>query len=239
MFSKEFLISSPLNRYSLLILFLAFMISCKPAVNETPSTPSAVDPPLDLEELDRTNVRDQNIGRDVWQKRQLVIGMLGDLSDKVVADIGAGTGYFAFRIVLKAKKVIAIDIDPEMIKEMEYLKEVLPDSYKDKFETRLAEPDNPHLNPYEADIAIIINTIGYIDNTEEYLRNLRKSIKHGGKIMIVDFKMKKLPDDVAPDKEYRVPLFQMESTLEAAGYSEIRSDDTSLDFQYIIMAKNP
>jgi ubiquinone/menaquinone biosynthesis C-methylase UbiE len=220
------------------VIYSLCFTACKPNVT-SPTTPAKTDLPTDLEELDRTNIRDQNQGRDVWQKRQLVIAKLGDLTDKVVADIGAGTGYFAFRIVLEAKKVIAIDIDPEMIKEMEYLKEVIPAEYKDKIETRLAEPHDPHLNPFETDIAIIINTLGYIDNRGEYLRNLRKSIKHGGKIMIVDFKMKNLPDNVAPSDEYRLPLFEVENILQAAGYTNIVSDDTSLDYQYIIIAKNP
>jgi len=39
--------------------------------------------------------------RDVWQRPNLIIGLLsdGDLSDKTVADIGAGTGFFSKRLV--------------------------------------------------------------------------------------------------------------------------------------------
>ena len=46
----------------------------------------------------------ENKDRGIWQKPNMVISLLGDLEDKTVADIGAGTGYFTFRIVPKAKK---------------------------------------------------------------------------------------------------------------------------------------
>lgn len=179
-----------------------------------------------------------NEGRASWQKPELLIGMLGDLSEKTVADIGAGTGYFAWRLVFNAKKVIAVDIDEEMIQLMEMFKLNLPESVQKKFETRLAEPADPHLNPFEADVAIIINTVGYIENRTDYLRNLKKNLKHGGKLMIVDYKMKKLPIE-APPFDLRVSLNDIETTLQSAGYTNIVSDDTSLDYQYIVIARNP
>ena len=49
--------------------------------------------------------------RLIWQKPDMVINRLGDLSNKTVVDLGAGTGFFAFRVIPKAKKTIALDID--------------------------------------------------------------------------------------------------------------------------------
>lgn len=51
----------------------------------------------------------------MWQKPDLVLNTLGNLENKVVADIGAGTGYFSFRLAMRAKKVIAIDIDKDVL----------------------------------------------------------------------------------------------------------------------------
>lgn len=45
-----------------------------------------------------------NTNRVIWQKPDLIIDMFGDLRDKTVADVGAGTGFFAFRLVREAKK---------------------------------------------------------------------------------------------------------------------------------------
>lgn len=184
------------------------------------------------EELFDYNV---NAGRVAWQKPELVIKMLGDLSNKTVADIGAGTGYFAFRLSFRAEKVIAIDIDPTMIQLMEAFKLNLDEEVQERFETRLTTEDNPGLTSNEVDVVIIINTIGYIENQKEYLASLHQGLKKDGRIMIVDFKMKRLPIS-APDEEYRVPINEMENMLMDVGYEIVNTDDTSLDYQYVIIA---
>mgnify|MGYP003513888378 CR=1 FL=1 len=51
--------------------------------------------------------------RTVWQKPYEVIHRLGPLEYLTVADIGAGSGYFSFRFIHEAARVIAIDIDPD------------------------------------------------------------------------------------------------------------------------------
>jgi SAM-dependent methyltransferase len=176
-----------------------------------------------------------NVGRAIWQKPGLVIEKLGDISDKVIADIGAGTGYFSFRLAPRAKKVIAIEIDEALIKYIDSSKINLPSEKQDLLETRLAKSDNPMLKDNEADIILIINTIAYIDDLPSYLKILKKGLNTNGKIIIVDYKMKKLPIN-SPPKSERIYLDKLEELLEASGYDIIETDDTSLDFQYIITA---
>src|SRR5690606_26217477 len=93
-----------------LIFFLA-VSSCKekPAVRATDIETGSKDTvTASVPEVDSM---EYNASRTVWQKPASVISKLGDLSDKVVADIGAGTGYFSFRLAFHAHKVIAVDID--------------------------------------------------------------------------------------------------------------------------------
>lgn len=176
-----------------------------------------------------------NVGRAIWQKPGLVIEKLGDISDKTIADIGAGTGYFSLRLSRKAKKVIAIEIEPTLINYIDSSKVSLPDSIKDRLETRLALPENPKLTTDEVDIILIINTIAYIEDLPKYLNTLKKGLKKGGKVMIIDYKMKRLPIN-APPKSERIYLDKIEDMMVDAGYEVIQTDDTSLDFQYIIQA---
>ncbi|MGI9158518.1 MAG: class I SAM-dependent methyltransferase, partial [Saprospiraceae bacterium] len=98
--------------------------------------------------------------RVIWQKPELVISLLGDLRGRTVADIGAGTGYFTFRIVPVAQKVIGVDIDPRFIAFMDSVKVRLPQEYRNRFESRLAKPEDPLLQPEEADAIMIVNTYG-------------------------------------------------------------------------------
>lgn len=175
-------------------------------------------------------------GRVAWQKPELIINKLGDLTGKTIADIGAGTGYFTFRLVRKADKVIAIDIDQDMIDVMEVFRENLDSIQNTRLDIRLALPDNPKLENEEVDVVLIINTIAYIEDRKTYLANLMSSLKDDGKIMIVDYKMKRIPGDIAPSVEDRLTMLEIEDVLDEVGYTNIKTDDRSLDYQYIITA---
>lgn len=177
--------------------------------------------------------------RVVWQKPELIIDKMGDLSNKVVADIGAGSGFFARRLAQHAKKVIAIEIDPRFIEFMDSIKRVeLAPIYQQRFETRLATPNNSMLKPNEADVILIVNTYIYIQNREEYLKHLLGVLPAGGLLVIVDFKKKRLPINYPP-QDLRLELWKVEKELEQAGFSDIQSDDCSLDYQYIVTARKP
>ncbi|MFZ1704812.1 MAG: methyltransferase domain-containing protein [Saprospiraceae bacterium] len=218
------------------LLAMSLMISCKEQPKDKDmiiNNPISID--TSLVEVDKM---EYNQGRTVWQKPDLVIEKMGNIQDKVIADVGAGTGYFVFRLALKAKKVLAIDIDTSALRMIEQYIPKLPIQYAGRVETRLSKPKNPMLADEEVDIAIIINTISYIPELDTYLQMLKKGIKKGGNIMIVDYKMRRLPIH-APPKSERMYLDDLEDVLEKNGFILIQSDDTTLDYQYIIMATNP
>ena len=174
-------------------------------------------------------------GRDTWQKPELVIRALGVITDKTIMDIGAGTGYFTFRFAFDAEKVIAAEIDEQMIELIELFRENLPAGIKDKIETRLVGENDPMMEENEVDIVVIINTIGYINRPTEYLGIVKEDLKENGQIMIVDFKKEYLPID-APDMEDRIYGDSIVAYLEKSGYSNVQYDNETLDFQYIIIA---
>jgi SAM-dependent methyltransferase len=175
-----------------------------------------------------------NFEREVWQKPNMIISRMGDLHEKTVADIGAGYGYFAFRVLQSAKKVIAIDIDTSAIAFMQNLRGELPEDLQSKFEARLCLPDDPKLKNEEADMVIMVNTYIYIDNRIAYLKKMQEGMAKGGQLLIIDFKKKNIP--IGPPPGSRIPLSQVEQELQEAGFGRIRSDDTSLEYQYIVTA---
>ena len=177
----------------------------------------------------------ENISRDAWQKPSEVLALLGDISDKVVADIGAGTGYFTFRMALKAKKVIAVEIDRNMIELINAFKLNLPTDLNTKIHTRLATTDNSKLELHEADIIVMINTVTYIDDKIAYLKHLHHLLPEDGKIMIVDYKTTKLPISV-DQGSFKLPPTEIKTLLEASGFVDITLDENSLDYQYILIA---
>ncbi|MFN0215968.1 MAG: class I SAM-dependent methyltransferase [Saprospiraceae bacterium] len=209
---------------------------------EKPTPATTVSEPLQLPKMGEGNFESlvadfEDKDRGIWQKPELVISFLGDIKDETVADIGAGTGYFAFRLVPKAKKVIGIDIDPRFIDFLDSVKVRLPLLYRDRFETRLAKFDDPLLEPNEADNVVIVNTYAYIENRPQYLKTLYKGVSPGGQLLVIDFKKNNLP--VGPPEQYKVSLAQVERELVTAGFKISKIDKDMLDYQYIILAIKP
>ena len=221
-------------RFIVLFYCVLLLAACDNGQDPTPIIESQ--PTLESTKLDTNLVVPTNDDRIGWQKPDEVIKLLGDLKGESVADIGAGSGYFAFRLALKADKVIAEEIDPNMIQLMDAIASDLPDNIQNKFETRLGTVTDPNLAEDEVDNIIIVNTIIYIDDKIGYLKNLKKGLKKGGRLMIVDYKMKRLPID-APEVDQRLPHYQVENLMSDAGYKIIASDDTTLDYQYIVVAE--
>lgn len=236
------------TRIITLFLGVAFIIACNQpqqvddtppvtVVDTLPEPPSdEPEPPEQSKSFEERLDEYENKDRVFWQKPDLIIDRLGDLSTQVVADVGAGSGYFARRLAHKAKRVIAIDIDPQFISFMDSIKVVeLPRDVQERFETRLADPNDPKLENGEADIVLIVNTYLYIQDRVAYMQRLKEGLNEGGKVVIIDFKKKRIPLN-NPPQGLRVPLFQVEYELAEAGYTRVISDDTSLDYQYIVVA---
>lgn len=216
------------------ILSIAILLACKSDLHNKSSVLYEANQVVNKNINVEVNEQSTN-DRAIWQKPNLVIEKLGDISHATVADIGAGTGYFSFRFAQKAKKVIAIDIEKDALAYIDSVKNTIDKDIASKVITRISKPDDAMLNTAEVDIIVIINTIGYIEDIPEYLSKLKKSLRNGGKIMIIDYKMKRLPIN-APAKELRVYLDKLEDMLTEAGFELTDSDDTSLDYQYIIQA---
>ncbi len=218
--------------YSLLALSI-LLCACKDV---------SIPPPVKSDDKDKLTMDSfdeafkPNKGRDVWQRPGEILDLLGDIKGKTIADIGAGTGFFSFRLLFRDAKVIAVDIDPQMIEIMNDFKLNLDEIHKNNLTTRLALPNDPKVIQDEAEIFIIINTIGYIQNRRSYLQKLVNLLPENGKIMIVDFKRKSLPIAASPI-ENRVPLFELENDFKNIGLTITESNDNMLDYQYILIGE--
>lgn len=180
----------------------------------------------------------ENIYRDLWQNPIKVIQKMGDLEGKTVADIGAGpVGYFTINLAARsnAAKILALDINPKALKKIENAKKLLPKEIGTKIETREVEPEDPKLENNEADIILIVNTAPYFKDRVVYFKNMMDGLAPDGKVVLIDFK-KKYTRGAGPPIDSRIPLGEMERDLAAAGYSKIKSDDRTLEYQYIIIA---
>lgn len=172
--------------------------------------------------------------RTEWQNPELVIAQLGDLTNKTVLDVGAGAGYFTFKLASKAKKVIALDIDPNALEYIEEQKVVLG-AWTDNIEARLTPPDVPNLLENEVDRVLIVNTYPFLPNRSSYLPRLLKGMTEDALLLAIGFKMGNMP--VGPSDEVKLTPEQIGDELRKAGFEQINIDTEMLTYQYIVSAK--
>jgi ubiquinone/menaquinone biosynthesis C-methylase UbiE len=190
---------------------------------------------IPLENFDILIQEMEDPGRVTWQNPEMVISKMGDFKDLVVADIGTGTGYFALRIVKNGGIVIGIDIEQRSIDYVEERKSELSIELADRLTTRLSLPDDPRLAPNETDWVLIVNTFYFIDNRVDYLKKVIRGLKKNGRIMVVDYKIGDMP--VGPNDSIKVPITKALDEIKSAGFNILEVDNSSLQYQYIIVAQ--
>ncbi len=163
--------------------------------------------------------------RDAWQLPHDVIMALELKRDEVVADIGAGTGYFARRFALHVAKVYAVDIDEKLLA---MAREGAPPN----LEAVLAAPDDPRLPEGSVDTIFFCNVLHHIENRPAYYAKLERALKPGGRIVIVDFHKKPLP--VGPPETMKLSQEEVVSEFTAAGFRESKSLNF-LPYQYLLV----
>ncbi|MGQ0543797.1 MAG: class I SAM-dependent methyltransferase [Betaproteobacteria bacterium] len=167
--------------------------------------------------------------RDAWQKPHEVIQALKLAPDAVVADVGAGTGYFAVRLatMLSKGKVYAVDVEPDMVK---HLAARAKRDGKPNMVAVQGAPDDPKI-PEKTDLILFVDVHHHIDRREQYFRNLRASLKPGGRVAIIDFR---LDSPEGPPRHTRVPPEKVKAELKAAGYA-LAEEHAFLPNQYFLV----
>jgi len=152
--------------------------------------------------------------RDAWQMPTRVIEALGLKPGQIVADVGAGTGYFTVRLAKSAAapKVYAADIEPSMVS---YLNERAGRERLNNVVAVQAAADTPNL-PETVDLVLIVDTYHHIGGRQVYFRKLAQSLKAGGRVALIDFR----PDSPeGPPKEFRFTPEQVKAEMSKAGYA--------------------
>jgi cyclopropane fatty-acyl-phospholipid synthase-like methyltransferase len=151
--------------------------------------------------------------RDAWQKPHEVIRALALKPDAVVADIGAGTGYFAVRFAHMVPKgrVYGVDTEPDMVK---YLAARAKKAGLRNLTAVTAVPGDPRL-PRKVDLIVLVDVYHHVGDRERYFSRLRTSLRPGGRIAIIDFRM---DSPEGPPQDARIAPETVRAELGRAGY---------------------
>ncbi len=167
--------------------------------------------------------------RDAWQKGDAVVASLKLGKDARVADVGAGTGYFTVRFArqLRSGVVYAVDIEPTMVAW------VVKRAQRERLENVVGvvcTASSAKL-PGAVDVIFVSNTYHHIGERPSYFTRLHRKLRNGGRVVIVDFKMGKLP--VGPPDSHKIAPDRIIAEMTTAGYRLVRRDDTTLPYQHL------
>ena len=130
--------------------------------------------------------------RWMWQMPNRVIKEIGVSKDMVVADVGAGRGYFTFPLaehVGSNGKVYASDVDRNALAELG--KKYKTTTLKN-IEIIVGEDSDPLLPENKIDLILMVNVLHYIDDFQSFTTNMSKSLKAGSTIVIVEWDLEKM-----------------------------------------------
>jgi cyclopropane fatty-acyl-phospholipid synthase-like methyltransferase len=170
--------------------------------------------------------------RDEWQRPDDVLRALELEPSMIVADIGAGTGYFAVRLARKVPggEVIATDVEPDMVRFLN------DRAHREKLPNLRAIPaplTASGLAAESVDRILIVHVWHHLSDRVDYARDLAAALRPGGKLFIVDFT---LTASRGPPAKLRIAPEQLIKELEEAGLAA-KVSLIGLPDQYIVEAE--
>ncbi len=158
--------------------------------------------------------------RDAWQLPDRVLAALDVKPGQLVADIGSGTGYFSIRLAKlpAAPKVYGADIEPSMVN---YLRGRAAKEGLTNVVAVQAAADTPNL-PEPVDLILIVDTYHHIGDRAAYFHKLAGSLKPGGRIAIIDFKV---DSPEGPPAQFRFSPRKLRAEMSKAGYKQVAQYD--------------
>jgi ubiquinone/menaquinone biosynthesis C-methylase UbiE len=232
-----------MHRFSILLLALAHIATAQPsapAYTTAPATPDGIGKFHYGREISKV-MGHPAIGwleRDDREKEEApakAVAALELKEDAIIADIGAGSGYYSFRISPKVPKgkVVAVDIQPEM---HEFLKKRSAELKITNVVPHLGKVDSVNLPPSSLDAALMVDAYHEFSHPAEMLASLHSALKPGGRIYLLEFRGE---DPNVPIKPlHKMTEAQARLELEAAGFRFV-SNRKILPWQHFLVFEKP
>jgi SAM-dependent methyltransferase len=214
---------------------LAAWLAAWPLLTACPRKGPTGGPPQHYEDPKAMIAVFEDSDRDAWQLPDRVVRALPLPSrSAVVADIGAGSGYFTRRLAAEVPdgRVFAVDVDGEF---EDYLLEHREGWGTPNIQPHLAIYDDPMLPAGELDLVFTANTYAFIRDRVGYFGKVRTALSAEGRLAIIDFRPDASPPgNIAPAPEYRVARETALDELQKAGFT-LEREETFLPHQWFLI----
>jgi 2-polyprenyl-3-methyl-5-hydroxy-6-metoxy-1,4-benzoquinol methylase len=188
-----------------------------------------------FEDLERYIAFLERADRAVWQKPDDVIAALGLRGTETVMDLGAGSGYFAFRLAkaLPQGKVIAAEIEPEMIRHIHH--KALTESVRN-IEPRLIQARDPEM-PEGVDLVFVCDVLHHVADRPSWLAKITKTMRYGAELVLIEFKEGELPE--GPPESVKISRDELVQLVTDAGLVLASERADLLPYQTFLIFRKP
>lgn len=162
--------------------------------------------------------------RDAQERPEALLDSLEIPKGALVADLGAGAGYFTWRLAQRVGsegKVIAVDVQHEML---DRTAQELKRRNVSNVDLVVGRDRNPRLPEGMLDLIFVANSYHEFAEPAGMLAAIRRSLKPTGRLVVVEFATEK--DDHSTPWLYTMSLPELRSEIERAGFQL----DKALDF---------
>ena len=171
-----------------------------------------------------------------WMPPNEIVALLPLAAGAVVADIGAGIGFFVLfiaKVVAPAGRVFAVDMQPEMLELLR--KKLSVSGTPSNVELVHGKADATTLPDHSCDLVFIANVWHELPDHAAALREFRRLLKSGGALAILDWRPDG-PHPPGPPLEHRIAAAEVRRTLEAHGW-KVQTETAAGKFSYFLCAR--
>lgn len=143
------------------------------------------------------------------ERTDLLLKNLPVKSESVVADIGAGTGYFAFRLAPRVKQVLAVDIQPEMLAIMDRR---IEETGLNNVVTMQGSEVDANLPENSVDVMYLVDAYHEFSHPFEMGQGMVRALKPDGRLVLIEYRA----------EDPRVPIKRLHKMSEAQVIKEMR-----------------
>jgi ubiquinone/menaquinone biosynthesis C-methylase UbiE len=154
--------------------------------------------------------------REIEELPETALDKIGIRPGMIVADVGAGVGYFSVRVgkrIGPQGKVLAVDVQPEMLA---ILRNRAAKAKLTNIEAILGSESDPHLPAKSCDLILMVDVYHELSQPQKMLQKMKQALKPDGRLVLLEYR--KEDPHIPIRSEHKMSVQEAKTEVEAEGY---------------------